>query len=178
MIIISSTGLIIILLYLFGWISPLFKKYSQINDNLSQISIQLEKYQILLSNKDECRKKILVIENKLKKTKDKVYLSETPLIATSQMLNNLEAISKETKVNVISKNMVEAKKIGKYYQIAVMFNLQSTPESLTTFLYALKTANKLYSIPYLTILTQKDNKLKVSLTIVSLMMEVSNKIGN
>lgn len=167
-------GLIIILvltLYLFGWFRPVLKRFSQINDNLQQKQIQLDKYPIMLSNKDEYKEKILLLKNELKKTKEKLYVSKTPLIATSKMLCDLETISKETMVNIVSKNIIPAKKIGKYYQIFVMLNLQANTESLTNFLYAIKTSNKLYSIHYLNILAQKDNKLRVALTIASLMMD-------
>ncbi|MEW6096119.1 MAG: GspMb/PilO family protein [bacterium] len=167
-------GLIIILiltLYLFGWFTPLLKKYSQINGNLSQVQIQLEKHHLLLSNKNEYRGKSLLLKNELKKIKDKLYVSKTPLIATSEMLGNLETISKETKVNIVSKNTIRAKKTGKYHQIFVMLNLQANSETLTKFLYGIKTSNKLYSIPYLNIVAQKDNELRVALIISSLMIE-------
>jgi len=169
-----SLGVIIILgltLYLFGWLKPVLKKYSYINNNLSQIQLQLKEYQILLLNKDEYKKKTLLVKNELKKNRNKLYVGKTPLVSTSEMLGNLERISKETKVNIVTKNILPAKKIDRYYQIFVLLNLQTNPEGLTNFLYTLKTSNRRYSIPYLNILTQKDNKLRVSLVISSVMIE-------
>ncbi len=170
-----SIGLLIVVLaltlYILGWFKPVLKRYSQVNNNLSQIQIQLEKHQQLFSNKDEYKKKNLLLKNELKKIKDKLYISKTPVIATSKMLSNMETISKETNVNIVSKNTIQAKKVGKYHQILVMLHLQTNSNSLTNFLYAIKTSNKLYSIPYLNILAQEDNKLRVSLIISSLMIE-------
>lgn len=170
-----SLGLIIILgLTLFilgGGLKPVLKKHSQINAHLSQAQLQFKKYQILLSHKDEYRKRSLVVKNELKKIKDKLYVSKSPLVATSEMLGYLERISKETEVNIVSKNTLPVKKRGKYYQIFVRLNLQTNTEGLTNFLYIIKTSSKLHSIPYLNISTQQDNKLRVSLIIASVMIE-------
>lgn len=169
-----SIGLIIILgltLFLIGWLKPFLKKYSQINDHLSQSQLQFKKYQILLSNKDEYKEQSLLVKNELKKIKDKFYISKTPLVATSEMLGYVERLAKETKVNIVSKNPLPVKKTGKYYQISVMLNLQTNPEGLTNFLYTIKTSSKWHSIPYLNISTQRDNKLRVGLIIVSVMIE-------
>jgi hypothetical protein len=87
------------------------------------------------------------------------------------LLSNIEKISKKANVNIVSKNTIQAKKRGKYHQIFVMLNLHADSKTLTNFLYAIKTSNKLYSIPYLNIVAQKDNKLKVALIISSLMIE-------
>ncbi len=161
----------ILTLYIFGWANPKLKRYRQINNDLQQKQIQLEKYQALLLNKNEYHRKTLVLKNELKRIKDSLYVSSTPLIATSELLGNLETISKNTRVNIINQNILKAKKTGRYEQLFVMLNLQTNPEGLTKFLYALKTANKLYSIPYLNIFVQEDNKLRVGIIISSFMVE-------
>ncbi|MEW6607852.1 MAG: GspMb/PilO family protein [bacterium] len=167
---------LILTLYLFGWFRPELTRYVQINNLLCQKQKQLEKYPILLSNKDEYKNQTLLLKNELKKIKDKLYVSETPLIATSQFLTDIETISKSTNANVLTKNILPTKKTGKYHHISVMLNLQTNSSGLTNFLYAIKTSKKLYSIPYLNILPQKDNKLRVAL-IISSYMVVRNRSG-
>ncbi|MDI6734634.1 MAG: GspMb/PilO family protein [bacterium] len=162
---------VILTLYIFGWVNPLLKRYWQINNNLQQKQVQLEKYQALLLNKNEYHQKTLILKNELKRIKNSLYVSPTPLIATSELLGNLETISKNTNVNIISQNILKAKKTGKYQQIFVMLNGQTNSEGLTKFLYAIKTADKLYSIPYLNIFVQENNKLKVGIIISSFMIE-------
>lgn len=162
---------VILTLYIFGWVNPLLKRYLRINSNLQQKQVQLEKEQTLLSNENKYNRQTLVLKNELKRIKDSLYINKTPLIATSELLCNLETISKNTNVNVVSQNILKAKKTGKYQQIFVMLNLQANSEGLTKFLYAVKTADKLYSIPYLNIFVQEDNKLRVGIIISSFMLE-------
>lgn len=150
-------------------IEPSIAKWSRINSLLFQNRYKLDRYELIIKDCEKYPKRIKQLKTSLGNIQKRLYYNETPILATNNLLQDIETIAKNNGITIQSKDTLPSKKIDGYNEIFVDLHITCDSEMLTNFLYELKTSHKLYLVPYLNISSIKEsNDLEVCLTVSSL----------
>jgi hypothetical protein len=150
--------LVTILVFLWG-IKAIWKSWKSTGNLLYQVSCLLKNQEKALQQKDIAAAEVASIISRLKDINTKIWPSKTPQLAFSSFLADIETISHKCRMHILSKSTLPPTKIGLYYQIPITLSLRCESESLTHFLYALRTAPKLYHLSFLSISPQENDQL-------------------
>jgi len=152
---------------------PFYHREIAIRERIKLLELTKEKYQKIISKRDEIEEKINQLRLKENRLDNKLLKGNTPSLAAAEMQKMLEKLSNTSDLELKRVKVQKPEKVGEFLSIPIEVRLTTDLKKTMKFLKGIEKSNKLMVISKLRIYAKRrrDPKLLIVRLVVKGFME-------